>query len=77
MFEGRDLGSVTPILLLGNGSCSNQHKSHRRVHRELRRVKISKRISGAIERKYLQGVCEAPKTCDGISTASLRSEEGS
>jgi ATP-dependent Clp protease protease subunit len=33
-------------------------------------VKISERISGAIERKYLQGVCEAPKTCDGISTAS-------
>ena len=39
-------------------------------------MKISERISGAIERKYLQGVCEAPKTCDGISTASLRIGRG-
>ena len=77
MFEGLDLGSVTPILLLGNGSCSNQRKSHPRVHRQQGRLKISESISGAIERKYLQGVCEAPKPCDGISTASLRSEEGS
>ena len=76
MLEGLDLGSVTPILLLGNGCCSNQRKSHPRVHRQQGHVKISERISGAIERKYLQGVCEAPKTCDGISTASLRIGRG-
>jgi hypothetical protein len=27
VFEGLDLGSVTPILLLGNGSCSDQRRA--------------------------------------------------